>query len=58
MKDQDITVCKYQSKANGFALPLVVIIGLFLMIGGFAMMARTFGAFRSSIRTGQQTQAQ
>ena len=58
MKDQDITVCKYQSKANGFALPLVIIIGLFLMVSGFAMLARTLGAFRGSIRTGQQTQAQ
>ena len=46
------------TRANGFALPLVIIIGLFLMVSGFAMLARTLGAFRGAIRTGQQIQAQ
>ena len=58
MRNQDIAICKNYPKANGFALPLVIIIGLFLMVSGFAMLARTLGAFRGSIRTGQQTQAQ
>lgn len=33
-------------------------IGMIMMVGGFAMMARTFGAFRGSIRTSQFNQAQ
>ena len=44
--------------SHGFALPLIVITGLFLMVGGMAMMARTFGAFRGSIRSSQFMQAQ
>ncbi len=45
-------------KTNGFALPLIVIVGMFLMVGGMAMMARTFSAFRGSIRSSQYNQAQ
>ena len=45
-------------KTNGFALPLIVIVGMFLMAGGMAMMARTFSAFRGSIRSSQYNQAQ
>ena len=52
------TIYNHYTKANGFALPLVIIIGLFLMVSGFAMLARTLGAFRGAIRTGQQIQAQ
>ena len=43
---------------KGFALPLVIVVGLFLMVGGFAMLGRTLGSFRGSIRSSQQTQAQ
>ena len=46
------------TKSHGFALPLIVIAGMFLMVGGMAMMVRTFGAFRGSIRSSQQIQAQ
>ena len=43
---------------KGFVLPLVVIVGLFLMIGGMAMLARTFGALRGANRNQQSKQAQ
>lgn len=46
------------NQEQGFALPLVVIIGLFLMIGGFAILARTFGTFQGSIKNNHQQQAQ
>ena len=46
------------SESKGFALPLVIVVGLFLMVGGFAMLGRTLGSFRGSIRSSQQTQAQ
>ena len=46
------------TKSHGFALPLIVIAGMFLMVGGMAMMVRTFGAFRGSIRSSQHIQAQ
>ena len=49
-------ICRPES--NGFALPLVIVVGLFLMVGGFAMLGRTLGSFRGSIRSSQQTQAQ
>lgn len=48
----------HSSDQQGFALPLVVIIGMFLMIGGFAMLARTFSTFQGSIKNNQQQQAQ
>lgn len=44
--------------SHGFALPLIVIVGMFLMVGGMAMLTRTFGAFRGSIRSSQHNQAQ
>lgn len=47
-----------QSKSQGFALPLIIMVGMMMMVGGFAMMARTFGAFRGSLRTTQFNQAQ
>ena len=53
-----INIYSHHAKSNGFALPLVIIIGLFLMVSSFAMLARTLGAFRGAIRVGQQTQAQ
>ena len=43
---------------DGFALPLILIVGTFLMVGGMTMLARTFGAFRGSIRTTQHNRAQ
>ena len=45
-------------QSEGFALPLIVIVGMFLMVGGMAMLTRTFGAFRGSIRSSQHNQAQ
>ena len=47
-----------QSQSQGFALPLIIMVGMMMMVGGFAMMARTFGAFRGSLRTTQFNQAQ
>ena len=45
-------------QSQGFALPLIIMVGMVMMVGGFAMMARTFGAFRGSLRTSQFNQAQ
>ena len=43
---------------GGFALPLVVIVGLFMMVSGFTLLARTFSAYRSSLKNNQDSQAQ
>ena len=48
---------KTSKPINGFALPLILIVGTLLMVGGMAMLARTFGAFRGSIRTTQHNRA-
>lgn len=42
---------------EGFALPLVITVGAILLIGGFALIARTFGGLLGSIRTEQARQA-
>jgi len=42
---------------EGFALPLVLAVGAILLVGGFAMMARSFGGLMNSIRAEQATQA-
>lgn len=47
-----------KTSTDGFALLVVVMVGMIMMVGGFAMLARTFGAFRGSIRTSQSNQAQ
>ena len=58
---QDMKQTRRGSQAlhqSGFVLPLVVIVGLFLMIGGMTMLARTFGALRGANRNQQSKQAQ
>ena len=47
-----------KTEEQGFALPLVIVVGLFLMVSGFGLLAQTFGAFRGSIKNNQQLQAQ
>jgi len=42
---------------NGFVLPLVVIIGLILLVGGLATLARSFGGLLGAIRQEQAGQA-
>ena len=44
-------------KPNGFALPVVVIIGFILSIGGLTLLARSFSGLHSSIRQEQSKQA-
>lgn len=41
----------------GFALPLVVVVGFILAIGGMALIARSFGGLVSSTRSEQSRQA-
>ena len=41
----------------GFALPLVLIVGLIMTVGGFAMLARSFGGLIGSSRLEQARQA-
>jgi hypothetical protein len=51
---------RLKHKANehsGFALPLVVVVGLILTVGGFALMARSFSGLVGSIRSEQARQA-
>ena len=43
---------------GGFALPLVVIVGLFMMVSGCTLLARTFSSYRSSLKNNQDSQAQ
>ena len=43
--------------SKGFALPLVIAVGAILLVGGFALMARSFGSLMNSIRAEQATQA-
>ena len=43
---------------GGFALPLVVIVGLFMMVSGFTLLARTFSSYRGSLKNNQDSQAQ
>ena len=43
---------------SGFALPLVVIVGLFMMVSGFTLLARTFSSYRGSLKNNQDSQAQ
>ena len=45
------------SNDSGFVLPLVVIIGLILLVGGLATLARSFGGLLGAIRQEQATQA-
>lgn len=42
---------------NGFILPLTITIGLILTVGGFALLARSFGGLVNSIRAEQSRQA-
>ena len=44
-------------KTEGFILPLVVILGFILAVGGFAMLARSFAGLVGSTRQGQARQA-
>ena len=46
-----------KTSTDGFALLVVVMVGMIMMVGGFAMLARTFGAYRGSIRTSQSNQS-
>ena len=47
---------KHKNKGNeGFALPLVIAVGAILLVGGFALMARSFGSLMNSIRAEQAT---
>ena len=41
----------------GFALPLVITVGFILTVGGFALLARSFGGLVNSIRSEQSRQA-
>ena len=45
------------SESNGFALPLVLIVGLIMTVGGFALLARSFGGLIGSQRLEQARQA-
>ena len=47
-----------ETDSQGFALPLILIVSTFLMVGGMTMLARTFSAFRGSVRTSQHDRAQ
>ena len=52
------TLMPSRGQANkGFILPLVVIAGLILAVGGFAMLARSFAGLFGSIRQEQSRQA-
>ena len=42
---------------EGFALPLVAVVGLLLAVGGFALIARSFGGLVNSVRAEQSRQA-
>ena len=42
---------------EGFALPMVIVMGLILTVGGFALLARSFGGLVNSIRSEQSRQA-
>ena len=44
-------------KHNGFALPIVVIIGFILSIGGFTLLASSFSGLHSSIRQSHSRQS-
>ena len=46
-----------RKEANGFILPLIVIIGLIIGAGLMALMARSFGFLYGTIRHGQNQQA-
>lgn len=46
-----------QIKKDGFALPLVLIVGLIMTVGGFALLARSFGGLIGSQRLEQARQA-
>ena len=48
---------KHTEAHQGFALPLVISIGAILTVGGFALIARSFGALTKSIRLEQAQQA-
>ena len=48
---------KTSKHSNGFALPLVVVVGFILTVGGFALLARSFGGLVNSIRAEQSRQA-
>ena len=48
---------KHAEAHQGFVLPLVISLGLILTVGGFALIARSFGALTKSIRLEQAQQA-
>ncbi len=52
VKSSDLT-----GENDGFVLPLVVIIGLILLVGGLATLARSFGGLLGAIRQEQAGQA-
>ena len=47
----------FKELEEGFVLPLVITVGLVLTVGGYALLARTFGGFMGSIRSEQARQA-
>ena len=51
-----IVTCK-QKNNDGFALPIVIIIGLIMLVGSAAMLARSFGGLIGSTRLEQSRQA-
>ena len=45
------------SRDTGYALPIIVVIGFIVAVGGFAMLARSFAGLLGSVRQEQARQA-
>lgn len=55
--EEKIYLKKREAQNNGFAVPIVIIIGLFLMISGFTLAAQMFGSLVTSRKTNFRQQS-